>query len=81
MRRPLVSKGWPSASYSRLLHPIPAPTISRPPLIASTLARWLASQTGLCCGTTSTLVPRRTRDVTAAAQLSVANGSRRNGDG
>jgi len=59
----------------------PAPTIRRPPLIASTLARWLASQTGLCCGTTSTLVPRRTRVVTAAAQLSVANGSRRNGDG
>ena len=45
--------------------------------MASTEARWLASQTGLCCGTTSTLVPSRTRSVTAAAHVRVAKGSKR----
>ncbi len=45
--------------------------------MASTDARWLANQTGLCWGTTRTLVPSRTRSVTAAAHVSVAKGSSR----
>src|SRR5690625_4751962 len=45
---------------------MPSPTVSRPPLIRSPVARALASQTGSCRGATTTVVFSRTRRVQAA---------------
>ena len=67
--------GTPSASYSSSDHPRPRPTESRPSLSTSTAVSERASATGRYHGPTSTLVPRRTRSVQAAANASVARGS------
>ena len=55
--------------------PDPAATITRPPLNASRLASAFANQSGLCCGSTSTLVPSPTFGAAAAAHVSVSSGS------
>ena len=81
VRRPRSWNDCPSASNSASDHPTPTAIVSRPALSASRLASAFASQSGLCWGTTSTLVPSPTRSVTAAADASVSSGSKRYGDG
>jgi hypothetical protein len=61
---------------------MPMPTVSRPSLRKSRLASEFASASGLVyCGPTSTLVPRPTVSVAAAANASDINGSHRCGAG
>ena len=81
MRRPRVAKSWSSASNSASLHPTPTPRISRPPLSASSDDVALASSSGWCMGTTSTLVPSRTSEVAAAPHVSDSSASNRYGEG
>ena len=61
---------------SAATHPAPTPTVTRPPLSASSDESILAVTTALRYGTISTVVPSRTRRVAPAATASVTRGSK-----
>src|SRR5438552_3775857 len=66
MRRPRSLNGTPSAANSGSSQPTPTPRISRPPDKLCNVDNSLASGSGWRIGRTITLVPSRTRSVTAA---------------
>ena len=69
------SNGTPSASNSSRDHPMPTPSVNRPPHNVSSVAACLATTTGLCSGSSSTPVARRIDEVAAAAKLNPIIGS------
>jgi hypothetical protein len=71
-----VKGGAWSVSNSSFIQPTPAPRIRRPPDITSSVASILAVTTGLRYGTTSTLVPIFTREVSPTSTPIIASGSR-----
>ena len=74
MRRPRSLNGTPSAANSGSSQPTPTPMMSRPPERLCSVDNSLASGSGWRIGSTSTLVPSRTRSVTAATQVRVSTG-------
>ena len=75
VRRPRSWNGEPKAANSASSQPTPAPRISRPSEKFCSVANSLASGSGWRIGNTRTLVPSRTRLVTAAAQVKLSTGS------
>ena len=75
LKAPRSAKGVLIACISFSIAPTPTPRISRPPLRTSSVAAALASRIGLWYGSTSTDVPRRTREVRAATKLRSVSGS------
>ena len=69
MRRPRSWNGTPRAANSASSQPTPTPRISRPSEKLCKVDNSLASGSGWRIGSTSTLVPSRTRLVTAATQV------------
>ena len=65
----------PKAWCSRSNHPLPRPSSTRPPLIASTVAAASASIVGCRKVTDDTIVPSRIRDVSRASPASVDHAS------
>ena len=72
---PRSENGTPSASISVSITPTPTPRATRPPDNWSSVAACFARRMGLWYGSTSTLVPRMTRLVWAAAYVSMVIGS------
>ena len=75
IRRPRSLNGTPSALNSASIQPTPAPRIRRPSESSCSVASSLASGIGWRIGSTSTVVPSRTRLVQAAAQVRESTGS------
>jgi hypothetical protein len=75
MRRPRSWNGTPRAANSASSQPTPTPRISLPPERLCSVASSFASGSGCRIGNTITLVPSRTRSVTAATQVRVSTGS------
>ena len=69
------SNGKPNARYSVSFQPAPRPRISRPPLISSTVAAFLASIAGAWKLVEATSGPSLTRDVAAASAASIVQHS------
>ncbi len=71
-KRPIRwSNGKPKARYSVSFQPAPRPRMSRPPLISSTVAAFLASIAGLWKLVEATSGPSSTRLVAAASPASI----------
>ena len=70
-----LSAGIPYAANGRRGPPDPTPTSTRPPLTWSSVARSLASWTGLCRVVTNTVQPSRSEDVHAAAYVIASRGA------
>jgi hypothetical protein len=81
VQAPRRAYGTPNSSISSRIQPTPAPRITRPGARWSSVASIFAVSTGWRCGSTSTLVPRRAREVTAAASVSAVSGSRKSVEG
>ena len=75
MRLPRSWNGAPNALNSGSSQPTPTPRISRPFDRFCNVESSLASGSGWRIGRTMTLVPSRTRSVTAATQVNVRIGS------
>ena len=75
VRGPRSAGSIPSAVNSSFIQPHPTPSTKRPSVSTSSAAASAARLSGLRYGRTRTLVPRRTRSVTAAHMASVTSGS------
>ena len=69
------SNGNPNAAYSVSFQPAPRPRMSRPPLISSTVAAFLASIAGAWKLVDATSGPSSTRVVAAASAASIVQHS------
>ena len=75
MRAPRPASGTPTATSSSGSHPLPSPTVTRPPLSTSSEAKALASSTGAENGAQTVAVPSPIRRVQAATKASGTTGS------